>query len=198
MVDLWSEQTFFISLFLPWSGRGFTEISWLFIGCCHAVACLNGHAGRSLLEGFVSLGRDLPSVSLHLCLSLCDSSALPSVWHTYIYTHSALALLQTTIFLGIQHRANWAKDTLVIINDVNSFLWHLGCFSVLLMLSHTLKGIKSGLWSVLMHDAWISHLGLVRESGYCLYEQGRKEGRKEGAPVDVTSFPRVSLSGLSG
>lgn len=140
----------FISFFrFFWSGIRFTRISWLYIACSHGMACINGQPWRSFLAGFVSLWRDMPSDSLHLCLSLCDSSTLQSVWHTHIYTHSSLASLQTSIFLGFQHRANWATEILLIINDVNSLLWHLTYLSfpqVTLRLSHSLIWIKCVLW----------------------------------------------------
>lgn len=53
-----------------------------------------------------------------------------SLWfiHTpFCHIHtllSSLALLQLSIFLGIRHKANQAKEFLLIINDVNFPLWH--------------------------------------------------------------------------
>lgn len=58
--------------------------------------------------------------------------------------------------------------------------------------------MKCVLWYLLATDSEKCHFGLLQENGYCLQEWVRKEGKKEGAPVDVTSFPRVFLSGSSG
>ncbi len=129
ITELWTEWTVFVLGFLVlcknWSGISLTRSYWLFIARSGGLACINGQPGGSSLAGFVSLRRDMPSDSLHLCLSLCDSSTLPSVTHTYTLSVSSLATLQPSIFLGIQHRANWVKEILLIINDVNSLVWHL-------------------------------------------------------------------------
>lgn len=89
--------------------------------CTHGLACMNGQLGRSSQAGLVSLWRDMPSDSLHLCLSLCDSSTLPSLslshthtrtlMHAHTHAHTDTFSLSFPLWLQSNPPYSWVSST---------------------------------------------------------------------------------------
>ena len=138
----------------------------------------------------------MPSDSLHLCPSLCDSSTPPLVTHKHTHTLtliSSLAYLQSSIFLEVQHKANRTNEISLIICDYVSLVCHLGSISF----SRKSLGFKilfSNKFSVIVQQTADTCPMKLTAGKWVLLTKGRNRGRKEHLSMSLPSLEYPSVA----